>query len=48
MKIQECIEVMGRFFYYFENSPNPIVEQIKFCPFCGVKLNFEWDGWIAG
>lgn len=32
-------EVMGKFFYYFENSSNPIVEQIKFCPFCGVKLN---------
>ncbi len=33
-------EVMSKFFYYFENSPNPIVEQIKFCPFCGVKLDF--------
>jgi hypothetical protein len=32
-------EVMGKFFYYFENSPNPVVEQIKFCPFCGVKLD---------
>ena len=32
-------EVMGKFFYYFENSPNPIVEQIKFCPFCGAKLD---------
>ena len=31
-------EVMRKFFYYFENSPNPIVEQVKFCPFCGVKL----------
>ena len=30
-------EVMGKLFYYFENSPNPIVEQIRFCPFCGVK-----------
>jgi len=32
-------EVMGKLFYYFENSPNPIVEQIRFCPFCGVKLD---------
>lgn len=32
-------EVMGKFFYYFENSPNPIVEQMKFCPFCGIKLD---------
>ena len=31
-------EVMRKFFYYFENSSNPIVEQVKFCPFCGVKL----------
>ena len=39
------IEVMGKLFYYFENSPNPIVEQIMFCPFCGVKLNI---GEMAG
>jgi hypothetical protein len=32
-------EVMGKLFYYFENSPKPIVEQIMFCPFCGVKLD---------
>lgn len=32
-------EAMGKLFYYFENSSNPIVEQIKFCPFCGVKLD---------
>jgi Zn ribbon nucleic-acid-binding protein len=33
------LEVMGKFFYYFENKSNPIVEQIKFCPFCGVILD---------
>jgi hypothetical protein len=32
-------EVMGKLFYYFESGPNPIVEQIKFCPFCGIKLD---------
>ncbi|MDN5847672.1 MAG: hypothetical protein L0H53_15515 [Candidatus Nitrosocosmicus sp.] len=31
-------EVMGKLFYYLENSSNPIVEQIRFCPFCGFKL----------
>jgi len=33
------IEVMGKLFYYFEDSPKPIVEQIRFCPFCGIKLD---------
>ena len=33
-------EVMRKLFYYFESGPHPIVEQIKFCPFCGVKLDF--------
>jgi hypothetical protein len=33
-------EVMRKLFYYFEGGPNPIVEQIKFCPFCGLKLDF--------
>ncbi|MDF0681462.1 MAG: hypothetical protein P0116_10915 [Candidatus Nitrosocosmicus sp.] len=32
-------EVMGKLFYYFEDSPKPIVEQIRFCPFCGIKLD---------
>ena len=33
-------EVMGKLFCYFESGPNPIVEQIKFCPFCGIQLDF--------
>lgn len=33
-------EVMRKLFYYFEGGPNPIVEQIKYCPFCGLKLDF--------
>ena len=35
----KSFEVMGKLFYYFESGPNPIAEQIKFCPFCGNKLD---------
>lgn len=37
-KNPRVFEIRRKLFYYLENSPNPIVEQIKFCPFCGVKL----------
>ena len=39
IKIQECLRLEESFFHHFENSPNPVVEQIKFCPFCGVKFD---------
>lgn len=39
-KNPRVFELRRKLFYYLENSPNPTVEQIKFCPFCGVKINF--------
>jgi hypothetical protein len=38
-KNPRVFEVRRKLFYHFENSLNPIVEQIKFCPFCGVKFD---------
>lgn len=38
-KNPRMFEVRRKLFYHFENSPNPVVEQIKFCPFCGVKFD---------
>jgi len=37
-KNPRVFELRRRLFYYLENSPNPNVEQIKYCPFCGVKF----------
>lgn len=39
-KNPRVFELRRKLFYYLENSPNPTVEQIKYCPFCGVKLIF--------
>jgi len=38
-KNPRVFEVRRKLFYHFENSHNPVVEQIKFCPFCGVKFD---------
>jgi hypothetical protein len=38
-KNPRVFEVRRKLFYHFENSKNPFVEQIKFCPFCGVKFD---------
>lgn len=37
-KNPRVFELRRKLFYYLENSSNPTVEQIKFCPFCGVKF----------
>ncbi|HET6589069.1 MAG TPA: hypothetical protein VFG45_02775 [Candidatus Nitrosocosmicus sp.] len=37
-KNPRVFELRRRLFYYLENSSNPTVEQIKYCPFCGVKF----------
>lgn len=43
-KNPRMFEVRRKLFYYFENGQKPIVEQIKFCPFCGVKFDVVGAG----
>jgi len=37
-KNPRVFEVRRKLFYYLENSSNPTIEQIKYCPFCGVRF----------